>query len=263
VTQDGELESAFVGQAVTLTLKDEIDISRGDLLVRSDDRPHIGKNVRAHVVWMAERELQPARPYLFKQNTHLISGSVTRINHRIDVNTQIHHPADVLKLNEIGLIDISFNAALAFDAYGTCKATGSFIIIDRLTNATIGAGLIQEAQTERVVVSQGPIDRTLREKRLGQRGLTVWIPVSKKALASTLETHLFELGYLPYLLDDAALIKSAPTVTRALNDAGLLVLALGSKDLIPDGSDHLLLPENLENIEAILTWLGDQEALLL
>jgi len=264
VTQDGDLEEAFVGQAVTLTLNDEIDISRGDLLVRSDDRPNTGKNVRAHIVWMAERELQPARPYLFKQNTHLVPGTITRINHRIDVNTQIHHPADVLKLNEIGLVDIAFNAPLAFDAYGTCKATGSFIVIDRLTNATIGAGLIQEAQPEGIASYQGPIDRKLREKRLGQRGLTIWIPDSKKALASSLESHLFELGYLPYLLNDAALIGSATTVTRALNDAGLLVLALGSKDLVPEGSsDHLLLPEALDDIEAILTWLGDQEALLL
>ena len=261
VTQDGDLEEAFVGQAVTLTLKDEIDISRGDLLVRSDDRPNTGKNVRAHVVWMAERELHTGRPYLFKQNSHLVSGTVTRINHRIDVNTQIHHPADVLKLNEIGLIDIAFNAPLAFDAYGTCKATGSFIVIDRLTNATIGAGLIQEAQTESNATHQGPVDRQLRENRLGQRGLTVWIPESKKTLATKLESHLFELGYLPYLLEDATLIASAQPVTRALNDAGILVLAIGLGDTSSPG--HLMLPEKMNDVEAVLTWLGDQEALLL
>ncbi len=261
VTQDGDLEEAFVGQAVTLTLKDEIDISRGDLLVRSDDRPNTGKNVRAHVVWMAERELHTGRPYLFKQNSHLVSGTVTRINHRIDVNTQIHHPADVLKLNEIGLIDIAFNAPLAFDAYGTCKATGSFIVIDRLTNATIGAGLIQEAQAESNATHQGPVDRQLRENRLGQRGLTVWIPESKKTLATKLESHLFELGYLPYLLEDASLIASAQPVTRALNDAGILVLAIGLGDTKVPG--HLMLPEKMDDVEAVLTWLGDQEALLL
>ena len=212
---------------------------------------------------MAERELQPARPYLFKQNSLLVSGTVTRINHRIDVNTQIHHPADVLKLNEIGLIDIAFNAPLAFDAYGTCKATGSFIVIDRLTNATIGAGLIQEAQPEGIATHHGPVDRNLREKRLGQRGLTVWIPEEKKHLASGLESHLFELGYLPYLLEDSSLSASANPVTRALNDAGILVLAIGSKEQIPADQGHLLLPNNLDDVEAILTWLGDQEALLL
>ena len=263
VTQDGDLEEAFSGQAVTMTLADEIDISRGDLLIRSDNRPSTGRHVRAHLVWMAERALQPSRPYLFKQNTHLVSGTVTRINHRIDVNTQIHHPAEALNLNEIGMVDVAFNAPLAFDSYATCKGTGSFIVIDRLTNATVAAGLILEGQEEPSALENERIGKAQREKRLGQKGKTVWISKSNAEIAHKLESHLFTLGYLPYVLNERALLDNAELVSRALNDAGILVIAVGSTSGISDKTNHLELPPDLSELESILTWLGDQEALLL
>ncbi|TQV84210.1 sulfate adenylyltransferase subunit CysN [Exilibacterium tricleocarpae] len=150
VTFDGDLPEAFSGQAVTLTLEDEIDISRGDLIVHAAQEVTQSNHLKAHVVWMAEAALSPGRQYLFKFASKAVTGQVENVDHRIDVNTQELHQADLLQLNDIALVDITLNQVVAVDPYGRNRATGAFIVIDRLTNITVGAGMVVESlqQTE-------------------------------------------------------------------------------------------------------------------
>ncbi|GAA5784556.1 sulfate adenylyltransferase subunit CysN [Chitiniphilus shinanonensis] len=143
VTFEGELSAAFAGQAVTLTLEDEIDVSRGDMLVRASDvHPSVGQRFDAHLVWMNESPLLVGKEYIFKLAGKSVYGRVARIRHRVDVNTLAQAEVDALQLNEIGLATIEVNAPVAFDPYSQCRGTGGFIVIDRLSNATAGAGMI-------------------------------------------------------------------------------------------------------------------------
>jgi sulfate adenylyltransferase subunit 1 len=142
VTFDGDIESAFEGMAVTLTLEDEIDISRGDMIVRPHEKPQSTKNFAAEVVWMDENVLQVDREYIIKMGPHSTFGSAVAINHKIDVNTMEKMEATQLALNEIGSCHFEVAEAVQFDAYSENRSTGAFIIIDRLTNATVGAGMI-------------------------------------------------------------------------------------------------------------------------
>ncbi|BCL76716.1 sulfate adenylyltransferase subunit 1 [Jeongeupia sp. HS-3] len=146
VTYEGEQAAAFAGQAITLTLEDEIDVSRGDLLVRACDvQPTVAQAFSAHVVWMNEAPLLVGKEYQFKLGGKSVYGRVSRIEHRIDVNTLDKASADSLQLNEIALVTIETNAPVVFDPYTACRGTGNFIIIDRLSNATAGAGMIVAA----------------------------------------------------------------------------------------------------------------------
>ncbi|MCC2639114.1 MAG: sulfate adenylyltransferase, subunit 1, partial [Moraxellaceae bacterium] len=136
----------FVGQAITLTLEDEVDCSRGDMIVRSAEQaPSVSQSFDAHVVWMNDSPLQLGKEYIFKLSGKSVFGRVDRILHRIDVNSLEHVDSSQLGLNEIGLCRVVVNAPVAFDVYRACRGTGSFILIDRLTNATAGAGMIAAA----------------------------------------------------------------------------------------------------------------------
>ncbi|MCW3479161.1 sulfate adenylyltransferase subunit CysN [Neisseriaceae bacterium JH1-16] len=146
VTADGDLAEAFVGQAITLTLEDEIDVSRGDMLVRSEElAPRVAQVVDAHLVWMDEQPLAIGKEYTFKLAGKAVFGRVERIQHRIDVNSLAESQVDSLQLNEIALVRIAFNAPVVFDAYTQCRGTGSLIVIDRLSNATAAAGMVVAA----------------------------------------------------------------------------------------------------------------------
>lgn len=144
VTFDGNLDSAGASQAVTLTLNDEIDVSRGDMLVKKDELANVSSRLRAKVVWMNEKPLETHREYYLKFNAKLTTGSITEVQHRIDVNTFKEHKAGKLELNEIGLVDIQATEKIMFDDYPSNPGTGAFIIIDRMTNMTVGAGMITE-----------------------------------------------------------------------------------------------------------------------
>ncbi|MCF5768135.1 sulfate adenylyltransferase subunit CysN [Aeromonas veronii] len=150
VTFDGDLEYALPGQAITVTFADEIDISRGDLLVDAAKQPQVTQNVLAHIVWMGEESLQPGRVYDVKLATKKSRGQVEAIRHRIEINKLDELPASELKLNEIGLCELSLTDPVAFDPYQEIRDTGSFILIDRLTNVTIGAGMIVEGLAAKV-----------------------------------------------------------------------------------------------------------------
>lgn len=150
VTFDGDLAQAQAGQAITVTLKDEIDISRGDLLVAPDAPTQVSKRLLAHVVWMAESPLTTGRLYDIKLATKKTQGQFSSIRHRIDVNTLEQHDATDLKLNEIGLVELELTSAVGVDPYTQVRDTGSFIVIDRLSNVTIGAGMVVEALADTV-----------------------------------------------------------------------------------------------------------------
>lgn len=146
VTADGELPYAHAGQAVTLTLEDEIDISRGDMLVHvGETAPKVAATLTAHLVWMDETPLTLGKEYLFKLGGKKVTGRVSAIDARIDVNTLEASAASELKLNEIGRVTVALNAAAAFDAYTACRGTGGFIIVDRISNATAAAGMVIDA----------------------------------------------------------------------------------------------------------------------
>ncbi|MFC0444226.1 sulfate adenylyltransferase subunit CysN [Pseudidiomarina halophila] len=149
VTFEGELQEAAAPQAVTLTLNDEIDISRGDMIVEKDALPHTSNRLRAKVVWMHEDALVPHRDYYIKMGTKFTSGSCEKIHHRIDVNTLEEKDAATLSLNEIGTLDFSLQEPVVFDKYKRNSKTGAFIIIDRMTNVTIGAGMVEQPLVEK------------------------------------------------------------------------------------------------------------------
>jgi len=143
VTFDGNIDSAFESMAITLTLEDEIDISRGDMIVRPHEKPESSKNFVADVVWMDESALHVDREYIIKVGTNSTVGSVVAINSKTDVNTMEQTPASQLDLNEIGNCNFEVAEEVQFDAYNENRSTGAFIVIDRLTNATVGAGMIR------------------------------------------------------------------------------------------------------------------------
>lgn len=141
-TYDGDLPSAHVGQAVTLLMEDEIDISRGDMLIHANDDIRLSNNLNAHVVWMSEAVMAPGKSYLFKFSSKVSPGKFAQIDQRIDVNTFEKSKVDSLTLNDIAVVDVQLDQAVAVDPYKTNRSTGAFIVIDRLTNITVGAGMV-------------------------------------------------------------------------------------------------------------------------
>ena len=145
--QNMSIDEAFAPMAITLTLEDEVDISRGDMIVKSDDMPEVSNQFDVTLVWMNEKPMQVGADYLIKRATNLIPGQFKAVNHKIDVNTLEEQAANELQLNEIGSCQLSLNKSIAFDAYADIKGTGSFIVIDKYTHATLAAGMILNAST--------------------------------------------------------------------------------------------------------------------
>ena len=251
VTFDGELEQATPGEAITLTLEDEIDVSRGDMLVHADNQPRITDSFDAMLVWMAEEPMLPGKKYDIKRATSYVPGSIASITHRVDVNTLEHGPASSLQLNEIGRVKVSLDAAIALDGYANNPATGSFIIIDRLTNGTVGAGMIiAEPVAHGSIGHHGALAHVSTEERVsrfGQQPATVLFTglsgAGKSTLAYAVERKLFDMGRAVYVLDGQNLRhdlnkglpqdragrtenwRRAAHVARQFNEAGLLTLA--------------------------------------
>ena len=142
VTFDGNLEEAFPPLSVTLTLEDEIDVSRGDIIARPDNQPRVGRELEAMIVWMAEQPMTPMNRYLFKHTSNMISGTVSMLRYRINVDTLEREDSKELKMNEVGRCRVSLERSIPFDPYKRNRTTGAFIIIDRLTFNTVGAGMI-------------------------------------------------------------------------------------------------------------------------
>lgn len=174
VTYDGDLQKAFVGQAVTLTLTDEIDISRGDMIVLEKDAIKPTNHMSAHLVWMTEQTLQPGREYLFKFASKLVSGQVDSIHHRIDVNTQEKTQISQLQLNDIAFVELVLNQSVLIDSYKANRATGAFIVIDRLTNITVGAGMVSESLAEKAVTKSSHSEFELELNALVRKHFPHW-----------------------------------------------------------------------------------------
>lgn len=220
VTFDGDLEEAFPPMAVTLTLTDEIDISRGDTIVKSDNLPSVDDKFDANIVWMTENALVPGKQYIIKLATRSVSGSIANIQHRIDVNTLEHHDAKELQLNEIGLCTVSVNAPVVFDAYTRSKGTGSFIIIDRLTNVTVGAGMISGHSSD---AELSDVSSEERAARFGQKAVAIALSgTHSEQIAYQLERKLFDNGHAATVLtNNLSNIDEAITVVK---HAGLICL---------------------------------------
>jgi len=230
VTFDGEIEQAFAAMAVTLTLTDEIDVSRGDIIVgQHQNVPTIADKFKATLVWMAEKAMTPGRQYLIKLATRSVSGSVSLIHHRIDVNTLEHHDANELKLNEIGHCTVAVNAPVVFDPYQRNKTTGSFIVIDRLTNITVGAGMITGDASEEY---WSPVSAEERATRFGQIASVIALTGGNaQPVAYHLERKLFDTGHAATILE-----TGSDALANAIKQAGLLCLCLDSKPVQADVS---------------------------
>ena len=225
VTYDGELDEAFTSMAVTLTMEDEIDISRGDMIIGKHLAPPIvADNFETTIVWMDEKTMVPGRQYVIKLATRTVSGSISAINYRIDVNTLEHHDANDLKLNEIASCTVSVNAPVVFDSYKQNKGTGAFIIIDRLTNVTVGAGMItgESENQEQLIVSADE-----RAARFSQKATSINLTGSdSKEIAYLLERKLFDTGHASTVLE----AQSADTeaLIKAIKNAGLICLCINT-----------------------------------
>lgn len=258
VTMDGDLAEAYPPLAVTLTLADEVDISRGDVLVQPSALPYVEDRFDAQIVWLNEAPLVPGKQYLVKHGTRTLPGRVSAIRFRTDVNTLEQAPAPALGLNEIGRCEVTLAEPVPFDAYGDNRETGAFIVIDRLTHATVGAGMIcapggttgrdhwNEAPHGVLHQSASPVTLQEREQRLGQRPLTLLLTglskSGKTVIANSVERKLFDMGRLASVLDGQNFrlgmsrdlgftasersenVRRAAETAKILNDAGLICL---------------------------------------
>jgi bifunctional enzyme CysN/CysC len=207
VTMDGDLQEAVAGQAVTLTLADEIDISRGDLVAEPLARPTHADQFKAHMVWMHEEPLLPGRSYLIKIGSATVPAQVSDLKHKVNVNTLRHEPGKTLKLNEVGVCNFSLGKAVSFDPYNQNRATGNFILIDRFTNATVGAGMIDFAlrRADNIHWQAIDIDKQARADQKGQKPRVLWFTglsgSGKSTIANLVEKKLHSMGKHSYLLD--------------------------------------------------------------
>ena len=234
VTFDGYLPHAIAGQAVTLTLNDEIDISRGNVLVKVDQQPQLSRRARATVVWMNDHPLALSKLYNIKIGTQTVPAKVTQIHYRTNVNTLEQSEVTELELNAIAQVSIEFDAAVVFDAYQDSRSTGSFIFIDRLSNVTVGAGMIEAA--EEWQADQKTVTAADRAARLGQKPAVVQLASSILAQAEILERVLLQQGVVAIARPDFS-----PEQVELLAQTGILVLTH-----LEQGTDLSDLNEQLE-----------------
>jgi len=248
VTMDGDLESAVTGQAVTLVLDREIDVSRGDVICAAEAPVAIADQFFAHLLWMSADELLPGRTYVMKIGTTTAQATVTALKHKVSINTLEHSAAKTLHLNEIGVCNLSLDKPIAFEPYAESREAGSFILIDRITNQTIGMGLIDFAlrRASNIHWQSLEVSRAARSSLKNQKAAVIWFTglsgSGKSTIATALEKRLYSLGRHTYVLDgdnvrhglnrdlgftDADRVENIRRVTevaRLMVDAGLLVL---------------------------------------
>ena len=261
VTHDGDLQEAFCSQSITLVLEDEVDCSRGDMIVRPGNVPKISNSFDATIVWMSSDAMVPGKTYLFKHTTQTINGQIDSLRYRVDVNTLHSIPAPSLQLNEIGRCAVILSQPIYFDAYHRNRGTGAFIIIDRISNTTVGAGMIsdldsakkptaawetsvEETQTGRRSVSD--VTESERADRFGQKATTVLFTgltgTGKSTIARAVERALFDDGRAVTVLDGELMrrgvnvdlgytvedrsenLRRSAHVAKLINDNGLICL---------------------------------------
>ncbi|NMY40406.1 sulfate adenylyltransferase subunit CysN [Pseudomonas sp. WS 5013] len=207
VTLNGDLPQAITGQSVTLTLSDEIDISRGDVIAAADAPPAVADQFEATVVWMSEEAMLPGRPYLIKLGASSIGGALGQPKYQIDVNSLDNLPAKTLGLNEIGVCTLSLDRASPFDPYAENRDMGSFIVIDRYTHQTVGAGMLHFAlrRSQNIHWQAVEVDKAARTRLNGHKPCVIWLTglsgAGKSTIANLLERRLHAQGVHTYLLD--------------------------------------------------------------
>jgi len=261
VTFDGDLDEAAPPMAINVTLEHEIDASRGDMLVQPGNLPRIERDFEAMVVWMAEEPLAIGRQYLFKHTHNVLSGQIAHLRYAVDVNTLEQKPATSLALNEVGRCHVALSRAIPFDAYARNRATGAFILIDRVTNGTVGAGMILQRQSGPEVGRSfwesepasdllrrqtSPVSAEERADRLGQKPATLLLTgltgAGKSTIAKALERRLFDAGRQVMVLDGENMrlgisrdlgfssversenLRRAAEVARLANQSGLIAI---------------------------------------
>ncbi len=248
VTRDGDLGEAIAGQSVTVTLEDEVDVSRGDVIAGARSSPGVADQFQVTLIWMHEEPMLPGRPYLMKIGLRTVTASITELRHKVNVNTLEHVAAKQLELNEIGLCNLSTDRPIAFDPYEENRDTGGFIFIDKLTNDTVGAGLIRFAlrRSENVHWQALDVDKHSRAVQKGQKSCVLWFTglsgAGKSTIANLVEKRLHSLGRHTYTLDGDNVrhglnkdlgfteadrvenIRRVAEVSKLMVDAGLIVL---------------------------------------
>jgi len=248
VTMDGDLPQAVAGQSITLTLEDEIDISRGDVISTADAPAEVADQFEASVVWMSDEPMMPGRPYLLKIGAQTVTASITEPKYKINVNTMEHLAAKQLAVNEIGVVNLAIDRPIAFDAYKSNRDTGGFILINRMTNNTVGAGMINFAlrRSHNIHIQPVDVNKALRASLKGQRPAVLWFTglsgAGKSTIANLVEKKLAAMGRHTYLLDGDNVrhglnkdlgfteadrvenIRRVAEVARLMVDAGLIVM---------------------------------------
>jgi bifunctional enzyme CysN/CysC len=248
VTHDGDLDRAVAGQSVTLTLADEIDCSRGDVIATVDAPPPVGDSFEATIVWMADEPMLRGRNYLMRVGTKTVTATIAPLKYKVNVNSLEHVAATKLDLNEIGVCALELNQPIAFDPYADNRDTGGFILIDRITNNTVGAGLLRFAlrRSQNVHWQAVDVDKATRAQMKVQKPCVVWLTglsgAGKSTIANLVERKLHSLGRHTYLLDGDNVrhglnkdlgftdadrvenIRRVAEVARLMLDAGLIVV---------------------------------------
>ena len=248
VTAEGDLEAAQAGQAVTLVLADEIDISRGDVLSLEDKAVSQSDQFAAHIIWMDKDPMLPERSYLIRFGNRTATAQITDLRHRVDVNSLEQLAAKTLELNEVGYCNLALDKEVAFDPYKTNRETGCFVLIDKFTNATVGAGMVDFAlrRADNLSWHEMRVDKGLRAKQKQQAPCVLWFTglsgAGKSTVADRLEQKFQALGRHTYLLDGDNVrhglnkdlgftdqdrvenIRRVAEVAKLMADAGLIVL---------------------------------------
>jgi bifunctional enzyme CysN/CysC len=248
VTMNGDLPIAVAGQSITLTLEDEIDISRGDVISTADSPAEVADQFEASLVWMIDEPMIPGRPYLMKIGTQTVTATVTEPKYKVNVNTMEHLAAKQLALNEIGVVNLALDRPIAFDPYTVNRDTGGFILINRMTNNTVGAGMLNFAlrRSHNIHMQHVDVDKARRAELKGQRPGVLWFTglsgAGKSTIANLVEKKLAAQGRHTYLLDGDNVrhglnkdlgfteadrvenIRRVAEVARLMVDAGLIVM---------------------------------------
>ncbi len=248
VTMDGDLDQAIAGQSVTITFNDEVDCSRGDVIVKADEPCEVADQFEATLVWMDEHEMLPGRPYLLKIGTQTVTATVTEPKYEVNINTLEHLASRTLGLNAIGVCNLSIDRAIPFEAYATNPDLGGFILIDRMTNATVAAGMIHFAlrRSQNIHWQAVDIDRDAHAAAKNQKPAVVWFTglsgSGKSTIANLVEKKLHAMGKHTFLLDGDNVrhglnrdlgftdadrvenIRRVGEVAKLMTDAGLIVL---------------------------------------
>jgi bifunctional enzyme CysN/CysC len=269
VVHEGTQKSAVEGEAVTIVLADQIDISRGDMLVAPESRPHVADQFQAHVIWFDAEPMIPGRSYILRTEVDSVSATITTLKHHVNINTFAHEAAKHLNMNEVGECNISTQSPIAFDAYKSNRVTGNFVLIDRFTNATVGAGMIDHPlrRASNVHWQAMEVNKQARAELKHQQPGVLWFTgysgSGKSTIANTLEKLLHAQGKHTFMLDGDNIrhglnrdlgfdnddrvenIRRVAEVAKLMTDAGLVVIVSFispfraerqmARDLFPEG----------------------------